>query len=62
VVSLIRQMREVLDAALGRKPGAGDPPAAEEPPAPPSDDDELTKARKSRERKLAQARQAADRA
>jgi hypothetical protein len=63
VVSLIRQMREVLDAALGRKPGAGDPLEPEEPPAPePSAADELTKARKSRERKLAQAGEAAGRA
>jgi hypothetical protein len=62
VGTLIRQMREVLDAALGRKPGAVDPPAAEPEAPPAAAPDELTKARKSRERKLAQARQAADRA
>lgn len=59
--TLIRQMREVLDAALGRKPGAAEP-VAEPEPAPDAPNDELTKARKSRERKLAQARAKARRA
>lgn len=63
VASLIRQLREVLDAALGRTRG-GTPPAADEqdPGEPAPVDDEVTKARQARERKLAQARAAADRA
>lgn len=62
VGTLIRQMREVLDAALGRKPGGEPAPEPEVADPAPSPADELTKARKSREHKLAQARQAAGRA
>jgi hypothetical protein len=62
VGTLIRQMREVLDTAMGRKPGAVDPAPAEPEAPPAAAPDELTKARTSRERKLAQAREAAGRA